>query len=365
MAEERWLKFVDDAETTTTVEEQATTEQETQAEGTEESNTQPEGEVAPVEEQEAESATEVQSQEEVKPEPKKINIKDFVDTHKEDFLKYLTESTRDYSSYDNLEAVKLELKAKNPAWDDKDIEGELQEKYGIGLKLHEINEDELTEDEVKELKKENKLIQDKINKGERLLKKDGLDAKSFLSSTKEEVSLPEFEFLQEAATQQVEPIDQDKFIEEAINKAKEHNEKVWIPALESTLQQVNTISEKVEVELDGNKVVLDLDYNLNENDKKEVLNFLSGYVATDSDNAKYVNEKGEPDLQRFVADKTKELHFKKLIETAVKQTAVKVKKDVYKKEIVNYSEEVRDTLPILGSDEDDLLKFVFNKKKAN
>lgn len=261
----------------------------------------------------------------------KVSYKDFLEQHKDSIFKYLKESSTDYSSLDNLEAIKLHLKAENPEWSDKLINDELEERYGLSLK--DLDPDELSSEE-KSL----------LNKAERLILKHGSEAKKFLSENRvtEEI-LPEFDYeleLEESAPEKV-GMTPEQYQEELIKSVEEHKEKVWIPALTKTInEQVDSITEDVEYELNGNKGVIKVNYKLSDAERKEILNDLSGYIAQESDN-KYVNENGEVDYKGFVEDKAKLKVYSKLIKSAVKEAMAIAKEDVIKNKMVNFSEEVR------------------------
>lgn len=261
----------------------------------------------------------------------KVSYKDFIEQNKESIAKYLKDSSTDYSSLDNLEAIKLQLKSENPEWSDKLINDELEERYGLNLK--DLDPDELSSEE--------KAL---LNKAERLILKHGSEAKKYLSENKVTDSiLPEFEyeFEEDEKTPETIGMTQEQYQDELLKSVEEHKEKVWIPALTKTInEQINSITEDVEYELNGNKGVIKVDYKLSEAERKEILNDLSGYIAQESDN-KYVGENGEVDYKGFVEDKAKLKIYSKLMKSAVKEALAIAQENVIKNNIVNYSEEVR------------------------
>lgn len=261
----------------------------------------------------------------------KVSYKDFIEQNKDSIYKYLKDSSTDYSSLDNLEAIKLQLKSENPEWSDKLINDELEERYGLNLK--ELDPEELSSEE--------KAL---LNKAERLILKHGSEAKKFLSENKVTDSiLPEFEyeFEEDETAPEVVGMTPEQYQDELIKSVEEHKEKVWIPALKKTLnEQIESITEDVEYELNGNKGVIKVNYKLSDDERKEILNDLSGYIAQESDN-KYVGENGEVDYKGFVEDKAKLKIYSKLMKSAVKEAMALAKENVIKNNIVNFSEEVR------------------------
>lgn len=261
----------------------------------------------------------------------KVSYKDFIEQNKDSIYKYLKDSSTDYSSLDNLEAIKLQLKAENPEWNDKLINDELEDRYGLNLK--ELDPEELSSEE--------KAL---LNKAERLILKHGSEAKKFLSENKVTDSiLPEFEyeFEEDETAPEVVGMTPEQYQDELIKSVEEHKEKVWIPALKKTInEQIESITEDVEYELNGNKGVIKVNYKLSDDERKEILNDLSGYIAQESDN-KYVNERGEVDYKGFVEDKAKLKIYSKLMKSAVKEAMALAKENVIKNNIVNFSEEVR------------------------
>lgn len=300
----------------------------------------------------------IQEQEEDnKPKKVEVDYKSFLEENKDIFLTYLKEKNTDYSSLKPEEVVYLKLKNENPEFSEEDLKEELADKYGIGLSKIEIDKDIMTDDEIKEAESYNKSIDKKL----RALKKDAPSAVQYFNSLKESLELPKFE-MEFSEDEKINPEDFIKNYEnENLVKVQEHKEKVWKPQLKEVLDSFESVKEVVEFDDNGSKVAINVDYKLSKDDKEELFNYLSEYLGHPSD-SKYVDASNNPDLQRFVEDKAKEISFKKLLKTVAKEASAKAREEFVKNNLVNYSEEARNvTTP--NTDDDSLESFLLNRKR--
>lgn len=264
-----------------------------------------------------------------------IDYKSFFEEHENTLRQYLNEKNTDYKALPALELVKRKISAENPEFDNDDVNQELEDKYGIGLELIPIDEDVMEPEEIAAAKRENKLIEKEIQKGARALKKDSAIAAEYFEQQKQSLTLPKFE-VERKASPVVEP-DYTSYNESLVEAAIKNKEEVWIPQLKGVIDPLESLTEQVEYEDNGNKVVLNVDYKLSKEEKDEIQVELNDYIASAKD-SKYVDEKGNSDLQRFVEDKAKEIHFKKLLKTACKEAAATARKEFIKNDLLNYDD---------------------------
>jgi hypothetical protein len=300
------------------------------------------------------------------PEPKKveIDIYEFLKTNQDTVLKVLTEKGKDYSSLSNEDALRIKLQKDNPEWDSSDVEAELQDKYAVGLQKIEIDQDSMTDDEIKEAKLHNK----KIDASIRSLKKDGKEAVSYLSSQYTDLELPKFEyqFEDEGSQEQAKPEEiLQQYTQQLTEQAQKQKEEQWIPQLKEAFTSVDSIKEEVKYVDGENEVVLNVNYKLSEQEKTEVLGQLSDYISQPSDE-KYFIKDGEGnttgvDVQRFVQEKSEELLRKKIYKTIAKEAAAKAREDLIKNKVVNYSEEARNHTPSAHSSDNDFENFMLKR----
>lgn len=293
-----------------------------------------------------------------------IDLADFLANNKDTVLKVLTEKGKDYSSLSNEDALRLKLQKDNPEWDSQDVEAELQDKYAVGLQKIEIDQDNMTDDEIKEAKLHNK----KIDSAIRSLKKDGKDAVSYLASQYTDLELPKFEFEYEEGKQ--EQANPEELLTEYQRQLTEHaqkqKEEQWIPQLKEAFTSVDSIKEEVKYVDGKDEVVLNVNYKLSEQEKTEVLEQLSDYISQPSDEKFYIKDaEGNPtgvDVQRFVQEKSEELLRKKIYKTIAKEAAAKAREDLIKNKVVNYSEEARNHTPAANVLDNDFENFMLTKK---
>src|SRR5690606_21320754 len=119
----------------------------------------------------------------------------------------------------------------------------------------------------------------------------------------------------------------------------EYKEKQWIPTLQKASQSVETLNHKIEIDDNGGKVALDINYKLSEVEKKELVDHLADYVSHPSDK-RYLKEDGTADINTFYADKAKELFFDKLLRSGIKEALAKGRKGVIADNLLNFDDGV-------------------------
>lgn len=269
---------------------------------------------------------------------KEVDYKSFLESNEQTILKYLQEKNTDYSKLDKAEVVRRKIQLENPEFSEEDIQGELEEKYGVGLSKIQIDPNEMTDEEIADAKKYNK----ELDKLARALKKDSSEAVNYFEQLKGTIELPKFEM-----EEQVEPVntfspeDYIKAQEEQIAKDKQER---WIPELKKGFEAVSSIKEKVSYIDNGVEVDLEVDYKLSDNEKAEILGYLSDYIGHPTD-SKYLNQDGTIDVNRFLLDKSEEYNRKKIYKTIAKEAAANARKEFVKNNLVNYSEEARTSVP--------------------
>lgn len=291
----------------------------------------------PVEEAPVETVeTPVEEPVDLAPVKEEIDYKDWFSNNKDTLYEYLKETNTDYKQLSAQELVEKKLRADNPQFDEQDIQQELQERYGVGLTKIEINPDVMDDLEIAEAKLHNKEVDKLVSKGNRSLKKDSAEALDFFESKKGSIELPKFEIERQAAVKEQTLSIEDYFAEQQV-VAQEFKEKEWIPQLKQVIDPFTSITKNVEYEDNGNKVVLSVDYKLSEGEKGEILAGLSDYIQQPTDQ-KYFDADGNPDVHRFVQDKSAEMHLEKLLRTVAKEAAAKARQDFVKNDLVNFDD---------------------------
>lgn len=260
----------------------------------------------------------------------KIDYSQWLEQNEGSISEYLNEKKRDYKSLSDAEAIRLKVKQDNPVFDEGDVEAELRDKYGVGLEKVVIDEDEMSAEEIKEAKKHNSFIE----KGQRLLKQEAFKAREDFEQRKGTLTLPELEY---ELTKQNPDISQEELQKQLVDQVKEYKETKWIPSLKEAVVSVESLKHSIEVEDDGGKVALEIDYKLGEKEKAKLVEHLSDYVSQTTDN-KYIKEDGTADLQSFLTDKGKELFFNEMLKSGIKEAIAKTKKQVIKNELLNHDD---------------------------
>lgn len=281
---------------------------------------------------------EVEEEEAKVPEKVSYDVKDYINTNKEKLREYLKLSDLDVDSLERTELLSLYIKRENPYLSDEDVKEELKDRYGIGLKLKEIPEDAL-DSEIEKIEAYNEKVNEKIKKGERLLKGDIQKAKQSLNSAKESLEVPELSF--EFDTSQKDPKKiVEKYLEDQSKEQEKYKTEVWLPTITEAVNKVGGFIQKFEIDItEGDKVVSDFTYKLSEKQKQTLLKHLENYQGNPEDDSKYVidAEKGQYDLQRFVGDQAKKLFAEDVTAKTLKEGFAKMKEHFVKNYMVNYN----------------------------
>ena len=224
----------------------------------------------------------------------KYNLKDYLEANNEVVSKYFKFKNLDVESMSSEELLKFKLQSENPSWDAGDVADALRDDYGLGLRKKDIPEDAL-DDEIEKIKEYNQRIEDKIKRGERLLKADVYKAKQLLKQEQESLELPEVELDVELTA------DRSKIIEEynteIIEQSNKFREEVWTPQVSTEVSKLGGFKQKFDYEVEsGDKVVSDVTFKLTPEQKEKLKNHLEHYQPHPSDE-KYVKnpETGEVD----------------------------------------------------------------------
>jgi len=273
------------------------------------------------------------------PEKKKVqvDVKEYLTGNKETVLKLLQET--DYSAVRPEEAIRIKLLKENPEWDAEDVAAELETKYGVGLKVKEIDTTTMTDDEITEAEAHNKHLASL----KRSLKKDGNVAKTELTEELQSLELPLFEHEIDVEA----PVVLDKsaaiadYLKEGQDALKKTVEEVWVPALSDAFKGVEKVTEKVVFKDDeGTEQTLDVDITLTPEDKEKIVSTLAYYTATEEDN-KYMDAEGNVDYVKFLTDKSPAVLREKINAEIARQSAEKAVQDYIRTKVVNYSSGVR------------------------
>lgn len=265
----------------------------------------------------------------------KIEYKDWLEQNKDTLYNYLKEVNTNYTELPAEEVVKIKIARDNPQWTSQEVEDELADRYGIGLKKKEIDEDSMTDSEIEQVNKHNSEVEKALSKGHRLLKKDAKEYAEILEQGKKDINLPEFEF--DIPKLEEKPLDPEKLNEELVRVANEYKEKEWIPTVKNALKDFNSIKKTVEFDNNGSKVVLDVDYKLSDKEKEELEGYLGDYVSHPSDR-RYIDKDGKADMSAFIADKSQQIYIDSLLKTVAKESAAKAVQDLVKNGLINYED---------------------------
>lgn len=277
----------------------------------------------------------VQHTEPSQEEPEVFDVKEYLKTNSDKVKDYLQFISMDMDNMSNEELITLKLKREHPNWSAQDIKDELEEQYGIGLKLKTIPEDAF-DDERARIEKENESIQRQINRGDRLLKSEISKVKQEFAETQASLELPTIELGKKANKEEVI----QEYVASAQKQQEEFYETTWIPQIKEGVAKLSGIKEKLEFDLkDGEKGQSDLTYRLTEKQKSELVDYLSSYQAHSRDQ-KYIKGDGSLDMDRFLADKTRELFAIDIAKQHAKQAIIQFK-EAFAKDLVNYQDEPR------------------------
>lgn len=274
---------------------------------------------------------EVNVEEERQPLRKKLDLQEFLENNKDTFKRYFTEKDTDYTSYDDVEVVKLKMKKENPELSEKQIDTLLEDKYGVGLDIIQIDEENMTPEEIRDYKRTNKAIE----AGQAKLLIEAKAARNYLNKLKEEIILPDFE---------IDDVDPDKIFQEKYNQLVEQEnervEKTVKPTLYNGVKSVDTINVAYDFEDNGGKVALPITYKLTDEDREVLVNSLIYRNGKESDK-QYLNSDGSINFQKLLNDEGKYYLHEKLTQVAIKEAVMLTRKNLVKEKLVNYQEAPR------------------------
>lgn len=309
-----------------------------------------------------EITSEVEQPQVVNKEPVKIKVTDYLKEHKDKVREYFEVSSIDTASLTPEQLVRKKLEKDNPDFSSSEIDAELKDKYGIGLDLKKksFDVDIHTEAEIKEIQEFNENIESQILRGQRKLKQDSKEALTYLESLKDSIELPELTFENPEPTTEVKSIeDYTKEIEQQQTKYKEE---IWLPTIDKAISEVESVQYTIGVEVtEGNKVVSDSDYKLSPTEKTQLKEYLTDYIGHPSDSKYYDKDSDKWDMNKFVADKAKEMFATSIIDFKVKELTTKFKKEFIKNELNNYDDTPR-KVSTGGQEDKSFEDFLFNRK---
>lgn len=289
----------------------------------------------------------VQPTDPVETTPSKITVdyKEFLTKNKDVIDAYNREINTDYSQLTAEQVLSKSLKIKYPGLTDEEIQEELQDTYGFGVNMDDLDGDEILE----------------VKSKQRKAKIAATDAIKDLESYRDSLTLPEFEL--EIPTQKVEKLNPDEIIQQAtqaqIEADKQWRESNWTPEIKNAVNAVGNISQKVNVEGVGD---IEVSVSLDESDKSQIVDYLKDWVYHPSD-SKFVDAQGNADVLGFVKEKGSGILVAKIAQQVASTVAAKVKEEFVKNNLVNFND--TDKTPIVPiSDEgglDDIMGKLRNK----
>lgn len=268
------------------------------------------------------------------PEPvvQKVSLTDLLTEHEDSVAQYLELKRTDFQAMSPEKVLERKLRNDHPEWTAEEIQGELKDKYGLGLQKVEINEYEMSQEEIRDAKEINKLVE----RGERLMKSDARSAREYFENIKNEAKLPEIELPNTLPSEEEYTATLQKQLAEQRN--------AWIQQIDGASQGVTNIQRTIEVDDGENgKVALNIDYKLSDTQKQQVSEYLYDYMAHPRDVEKYVKADGTPDLVRFMADKAilNEDILNSMFRSVAKEAMAVARKSVIKKELLNHDDGIQ------------------------
>lgn len=274
-------------------------------------------------------------------EPSKIkyNLSEYIKEHEGTLEKYFTLKNINPDELDEVSLVKYKLSKENPYWTEQDIDEEIRDRYGVGLRKKEIDRDNMLEEEIKEAERYNDNIESKLRRGERALKAEASKASELIKSEKESITIPEIELEYKGNSKEA---DLESYLKEQETKQKEYLESEWIPNVTKASNSVGGFKQSVKIQIaDDVEVDTGLTYKFTDTQRKKLSEYMETYVGQPSD-SKYVNsETGEVDYKGLVNQKAKELFADQIIQAGIKEGIAKFREEYIKRYQVNYSDDPR------------------------
>src|SRR5690625_2261966 len=269
----------------------------------------------------------------------KYDLSEYIKEHEGTLEKYFSLKNINPDELDEVSLVKYKLSKENPYWSEKDIEEEIQDRYGVGLKKKHIDRENMLEEEIQEAEKYNASIDSKIRRGERALKSEASKASELIRTEKESIQIPEIEldYKHESGN-----VDLESYIKEQETKQKEYLENEWIPNVSKASKSVGGFKQSVKIQIaEDVEVDTGLTYKFTDTQRDKLTEYMKTYVGQPSDN-KYINsETGEVDYKGLVNQKAKELFADQIIQAGIKEGIAKFKEEYIKRYQVNYTDDPR------------------------
>lgn len=268
----------------------------------------------------------------------KYNLSDYVNQYESDLSKYFKLKNLDVDSMKDEDLVRYKLRKEHPNWTSEDIEDELSHTYGVGLKLKEINYEDLTDDEISKLESYNENIERNIKRGNRLLKSESAGIKDDLIKEKESLQLPEVELDVTLGTNPKDIV--ERFVQEEQEKNNKYIEEVWKPSINEAVSKVGGFRQSVKIQVSSDvEVDQELTYKLTEKEKQRLTEYMVSYVGHPEDE-KFINkETEEVDYKGLVSQKAKELFVDSIIQAGIREGIARFKEEYIKNHQINYSDD--------------------------
>lgn len=290
----------------------------------------------------------------------KVPVDTYISDNESKLREYFSLKALNLTDMKDNELVFEGLKRDNPTWSREDIIDEMKDSYGVGLKVKTITSD-MDEDEAEEARRYNERIEERVARGERLLKRDALKYKQDIKKLQDENVLPEFETELEYEYEQ-----EGQSVEQLQDEVKKYVEEVWIPNVNNSVDKVNGIKKVVKVNtIEGKEEGLELTFKMTEVHKEKLRSHMAEYVAQPSD-SQYVSEDGVVNYDALVQKEMLSLFSQDIINQMVTEGLSKMKGDFVKNKLVNYSDEGGKTTLGGGNDSTtDFFKERASKIKRN
>lgn len=219
---------------------------------------------------------------------------------KEDvLLNYLSEKNRNYATMSDYDVVKANLKKSNPHYSDEDAALKIEMQYGDVAKidLSKIDKDE-DPDKYERAEDYNKTV----DRNQKLLKLDAVEARANLESAKKEIKLPKIE------KQEVQNPNQPSA------ESIEQGRKDWVEQVEREIPELKEFTFKVGDDKAGYE---DVSYTVTDKERSEDLAFFKDASAGSIlKRLGWVVDNGKQNVTKMAGDVRKLEKMQQLIDTA-------------------------------------------------
>lgn len=277
-------------------------------------------------EQEQQVQPETQVQQEVQEEVTTEQQVDLSGIDEQELYEYLTIKNTDYSKISDLDIMAGFIEGENGAWDEEDVQFELEERYGSALfqekiDLNEIDQ-ELDPEEYKAAVKLNK----EIDRAQKLLKRDATQKRLELEEIKSNIKLPI------SGKQPEDNVKQEAVkAEEPQGPTQEEIERYqqeWIAAVEKEVPTLDEFNFKLGDE--------DVSYKVTEDEKKQMVETMKAFNAESYLVQRgWVNQDGSPNIKKITEDVYILENNEKMFKSGWTQAKEKAKMDLIGKDLKN------------------------------